>query len=169
MRQIDFYEVHTNETPREVLETDFPRLGNLPIKGGWGYNQATACIIDKNDPVVDPTIPFNGVALEYIFAEYRLYEELIIFRPIGTKFAGIKRELMSQELLSLDGRNYDLLTFHVSAFLEHDFHFLKAKYEGPDGMRNPNFEVRAHELLHNSLLHTGTREYWFDITSFFGG
>ncbi len=167
MRQIDFNDLHTRETPREILETDFPKLGSLPIKGGWGYDQVSACVIDKNDPVVDPTIPFNGVALEYIFAEYRLYEELIVFRTNGKKFAGINRELMSQKLLSLDGRSYDLLTFQVSAFLEHDFNLLKSRYQGPNGVSNPNFDFNAHQILHNSMLHTGTREYWFDITSFY--
>lgn len=168
MHEIDFVDLQTMETPREILQSDFPRLGELPIKGGWGYSQAMACVIDKNDPSVDPRIPFNGVAVEYVFAEYRVYEELIIFRPKGQRYAGIRLDLASQEHSSLEGRFYDRLTFQVLAFREEDFEWLKAKYEGPDGVRNPNFDAEAHAALHNSLLHTGTREYWFDVTSFFG-
>jgi len=168
MQQIDFFNLNTRETPREILESDFPRIGKLPIKGGWGYSQATACVIDRSDAVVEPGVPFDGVALEYVFAEYRIYEELIIFRPKGEKYAHIRRELKSQALSSHGGKYYDHLTFQVWAFREEDFEWLKAKYEGPDGVRNPDFDVEAHNALHTSRLHTGIREYWFDITSFYG-
>lgn len=169
MNEIDFFDLETQETPREILENDFPRLGKLPIKGGWGYDQSTACIIDKNDPTVDPRIPFDGVSIEYVFAEYRTYEELIVFRPRGRRYAGIKRQILKQETIELDGRRYDKLTFEIRAFREEDFDRLKSIYEGPDGVRSPAFDAKAHEELHNSLLQRGIREYWFDITSFFGG
>ena len=68
MKPIDFFDLKTRETPREILEADFPRLGKLPISGGWGYGQPTACIIDKDDPCVDPNVPFDGVSIEYLFA-----------------------------------------------------------------------------------------------------
>jgi len=168
MREIDFFDLESKETPREILESDFPRLGKLPFNGGWGYNKATACVIDKNDPSVDPELPFDGVYLEYLFAEYRVYEELIVFRPKGHQYAGIHRQLMGQKTLGIEGRLYDVLNFQISAFREEDFDRLKAIYEGPDGARNSSFDTKAHEALHNSLLHTGMREYWFDITSFFG-
>ncbi len=168
MPKIDFINLETSESPREILEHDFPRLGKLPFRGGWGYDQATACIIDKNDPSVPKNLPFDGVGLEYLFSEYRNYEELIIFRPEGEKYAGIKRELSRQSLKKIGTLVYDVLEFEIQAFREEDFFKLKAKYEGPDGIRNPRFDKEAHHALHNSLLCTATREYWFDITSFYG-
>ena len=168
MKEIDFFDLETRETPREILESDFPSLGKLPIKGGWGYNQGTACVIDKNDPTVDPGMAFDGVSIEYVFAEYRIYEELIVFRPKGRQYAGIRHRILNQKLLGLDGRRYDKLTFEIQAFREEDFERLKLIYEGPDGVRSPSFDASGHEELHNSLLHIGVREYWFDITSFFG-
>ena len=81
LKPIDFFDLKTRETPREIIEADFPRLGKLPISGGWGYGQPTACFIDKDDPCVDPNMPFDGVAIEHVFAERRLYEEQIVFRP----------------------------------------------------------------------------------------
>lgn len=168
MKEIDFFDLETQETPREILESDFPSLGQLPIKGGWGYDPTTACVIDRKDPSVDPTLPFNGVGLEYVFAEYRNYEELIIFRSKGFEYAGIRSQLLEQKTFEADGRQYDVLEFQISAFRKDDFERLKSIYEGPDGVCNPDFDAKAHEELHNALLHTGTRVYWFDITSFFG-
>jgi hypothetical protein len=36
MPRIEFITLETSETPREVLERDFPELAPLPIRGGWG-------------------------------------------------------------------------------------------------------------------------------------
>jgi len=67
----------TKESPRQIIFEDFKI--NLPIKGGWGYDFDSACIIDKNDPSVIKGVPFDGVAIEYVFVEKRIYEEMIIF------------------------------------------------------------------------------------------
>lgn len=45
LKPIDFFDLKTLETPREIIEADFPSVGRLPISGGWGYGQATACNI----------------------------------------------------------------------------------------------------------------------------
>jgi len=37
-----------------------------------------AVIIDKNDPIVSKVLPFNGITIEHIFAEKRIYCELIV-------------------------------------------------------------------------------------------
>ena len=42
----------TDLSPREAM--DKSPGPDLPIRGGWGYNREDACIIDKNDPIIDP-------------------------------------------------------------------------------------------------------------------
>ena len=73
--------ISPNESPREILAADFRSMGEIPIRGGWGYTIDDPVIIDKNDPIVLRGMPFDGVGLEYVFVEKRIYEELIIFRP----------------------------------------------------------------------------------------
>lgn len=167
LKPIDFFELKTRETPREIIEADFPSVGKLPLSGGWGYNMATACVIDMYDACVDPKVPFNGVAIEYLFAEKRLFEELIVFRPKGQQYCNIDKRRILQRLDSVDDRTYDVLVFEVTAFLKKDFDFLKEIYEGPNGVINQDFDHKSHDALHQSLMRSGTREYWFDITSFF--
>jgi hypothetical protein len=87
--------IKSKESPREILAADFKSLGEIPIRGGWGYTFDDAVIIDKNDPVVPKGIPFDGVELEYIFVEKRIYEELIIFRPKNEGYSGIGWNLLS--------------------------------------------------------------------------
>ena len=161
--------VKSKKSPRQVIAADFePRGSELPIKGGWGYSKDEACIIDKFDPAVDPNVPFNGIGIEYIFVEKRIYEEMIICRPSGDEFAGIKWELIRQELITDKDKKYDKLLFEISAFPEKDWEELKAEYEGPNGYGNPNFDLEAHEKKRQQRMIKITREFWFDITSFFG-
>ena len=57
------------QTPREIIESDFKSIGSIPIKGGWGYTKDDAVIIDKDDHSVPKDMPFNGIGIEKIFVE----------------------------------------------------------------------------------------------------
>ena len=160
--------IMSKESPREVLMADFKLLkGGLPIRGGWGYAKEDACVIDKNDPIVVTSLPFDGVGIEYIFVEKRIYEEMIIFRPDGEKFSGIRWELQKQYLLREADRVFDRLVFEITAFLDRDWEELKAEFEGPDGHSSPTFDKEAHEKKRREKMVTFTREFWFDIGSFY--
>lgn len=163
------YPIKSEESPREILAADFKSLrGGLPIRGGWGYTQADACIIDKNDPLVDPSLPFDGVGVEYLFVEKRIYEEMIIFRPDGEKFSGIEWNLQEQNLLHEGGRYFDRLVFEITAFRDNDWEELKTEFEGSQGYGHPDFDGEAHERKRQEKMVRFTREFWFDITSFYG-
>lgn len=155
----------TRERPRQLIARHFPSLkGGLPIQGGWGYTKESACVICRDDPLNDPEMPFfDGVGIEYVFVEKRCYEELIIFQPDGDKHSGIKWKLMEQSLIH---GKYDHLVFEITCFRERDWDMLKAEYE--QGMGNPNFDAEAHWRKHESLKKRYVRDYWFDITSFYG-
>jgi hypothetical protein len=163
------YPITSKESPREILAADFKSLrGGLPIRGGWGYTKEDACIIDKNDPLVDPALPFDGVGVEYVFVEKRIYEEMIILRPAGEKFSGIQWNLHVKDLLHETGRSFDRLIFDISAFRDNDWEELKAEFEGPQGYGTPDFDEEAHERKRQEKMVRFTREFWFDITSFYG-
>jgi hypothetical protein len=158
----------TRETPREILANDFKSLnGGLPIQGGWGYTKEDPCIICKDDPLNEPGAPFDGTGIEYVFVEKRCYEELIIFCPKGEAHSGIKWKLQKQMLVGGEnGRNYDHLVFEITCFREQDWEMLKAEHE--QGQGDPDFDMDAHWSKHESLKQRYIRDYWFDITSFFG-
>jgi len=105
----------SREAPREILAEDFKSLGTMPIRGGWGYTMTDAVVIDKNDPIVQKGMPFDGVGLEYLFVEKRIYEELIIFRPENDRFSGIEWKCLKQRLTHSKDRSFDVLTFEVTA------------------------------------------------------
>lgn len=142
--------VHTEIPLRQVLFEDFKSLGKeLPIKGGWGYTREDAIIIDKNDPIVNCGLPFDGVAIEYIIVEKRIFEELIIFRPKDQQFAGINHQLITQKLVIEENKAFDHLKIAVTAF------------------KQDEFEKAMGEMTDEQMYHYEA-DYWFDITSFFG-
>jgi hypothetical protein len=164
---IKVQKISSAETPREVIAADRKPPGNkLPIRGGWGYSREDAVIIDKDDPIVPKVIPFDGIGIEYIFVEQRIYEELIIFQPKGSKHRGIEWNLLKQKLTFHEDRTYDVLTFEVTALLEDDWEALKAEWEKNNGFLESESGLKIHEKKRNERTIRYTTEYWFDITSF---
>lgn len=139
----------------------------LPISGGWGYIPQDACVIDKYDANLEKGMPFDGYAVERIFVEKRLYEELIIFRLDDERFSGIKWNLSRQSLVEESGRKYDHLVFDVSAFHDRDWAELKAEALGLNGISSSAFDETTHEKKRQERMVRMTVEYWFDITSWF--
>lgn len=165
---LPLYRITSKESPREILAADFKSLRTeLPIRGGWGYTKQEACIIDKNDPLVDPLLPFDGVGVEYVFVEKRIYEEMIIFRPKGEQFSGIRWKLKEQSLLHEAGRYFDRLIFVVTAFLDKDWEELRAEFNGLQGHGATDFNAEAHAKKRQEKTVQFTTEFWFDITSFY--
>jgi hypothetical protein len=163
------YPIQSNESPRDILAADFKSLhGGLPIRGGWGYTQSDACVIDKNDPLVDASLPFDGIGVEYVFVEKRIYEEMIIFRPNDQKFAGIRWNLLEQNLVHEGEKHFDRLVFEITALLESDWKELKSEFEGSQGYGTQGFNMETHEKKRQDKTVCFIREFWFDITSFFG-
>lgn len=168
-KEIPAPRISSDESPRDVLAADFKSIGTLPIRGGWGYTLEGAVIIDKNDPIVPEGVPFDGVGLEYIFAEKRIYEELIVFRPKHARYSGIQWKMTKQRLIHKDNKSFDVLTLEVTALPDKDWEELKAEWEAPTGFGSAGFDAEAHAKKRDSRTIRYVTEYWFDITSFYSG
>lgn len=167
--QVQAPRIRSNETPREILAADFKSLGGeLPIQGGWGYSREDAVIINKDDPVVEKGLPFDGVSIEYIFVEKRIYEELIIFRPENKRYSGIRWNLIKQQLTSHNDKSYDVLYFAVTAIPHSDWEALKSEWESNNGFQSSKAKLKLHMEKQDSKIILYQTEYWFDITSFYG-
>lgn len=155
----------TRESPRQIIFEDFKI--DLPISGGWGYDFESACVIDKNDSTVSQVIPFNGVSIEYVFVEKRIYEEMIIFREAHEKYSGIRWELEKQELLFQNDKPYDKLIFNVVGFTDEVWDELTSRFE--ELKNNGKLDLLPElDAYRESKAYRFTREYYFDISSFYG-
>ena len=156
-------QLFTKESPRRIIFEDFKI--DLPISGGWGYDFNTACVIEKNDPSVVQGVPFDWMSIEYAFIEKRIYEEMIIFRNVKEKFAGIRWNLINQELIHNNNKNYDVLVFNVEGFQDHIFDGLLARFEEIE--KNNRQELMTElDAYRESKIYRFKREFYFDITCF---
>ncbi len=164
---VEVYNISTEKPAREVMYDIYSYLGELAIHGGWGYTQKDAVVIDINDPIVDKSIPFNGIDLEYIFAKHRTYLELITARAEDDRFSDMKFETIRQELINGDNDNkYDRLILKVSALRSQDYKELKEIWE--NNFENDDFDQDAHWVRDEELRIHVEREFWFEISSFYG-
>jgi hypothetical protein len=155
----------TKESPRQIIFEDFKL--DLPITGGWGYDFESACVIDKNDSAVIKEMPFNGVSIEYVFVEKRIYEEMVIFRQANEKYSGIRWDLKTQELLFKDDKPYDKLTFNVVGFTDEVWDELTSRFEAIQKSGKVELISELDALRESKALRL-IREFYFDITSFYG-
>ena len=123
--------------------------------------------IDKNDPKVSKVMPFNGVEIEYIFVEKRIYEEMIIFRGDDEKYAGIRWDLEKQELIFDQDKPYDKLIFNIVGFTDQVWDELTSRFE--EIQKNGKVELMSElDTYRQSKALRLTREFYFDISSFYG-
>jgi len=158
--------IKSSETPREIIRHDFRSVGDLPIKGGWGYSIEDAVFIDKNDPLLSHEDEIDFLNIEQILVEKRIYEELIIFRERNDTYSGISWRLIKQQTKKSNNRTYDILTFEVKALPNKDWEMLKREWESADGYQSPSFNNELHLEKHDLLSVTYTTNYYFDITEF---
>lgn len=157
--------LNTQESPRQIILDDFEL--DLPISGGWGYDFSTACIIDKDDPTVDQSIPFEGVEIEYIFAEKRIYEEMIIFRHPDEQFHGIRWDLEKQRMTTHNDRYHDILIFNIVGFSEAIWDELTSRFEEIQ-KSGANEKMAELDAYRDAMAYRFKREFYFDINSFYG-
>ena len=154
----------TRETPRQIIFEDFKI--DLPIKGGWGYDFDTACVIDKNDTSLSPAMPFNGVSVEHVFVEKRIYEEMIIFREQNEKFSGIRWNLIKQEVQTHEGKPYDVLSFDVVGFPDAVWDRLVSRFEEIQKLGKMELLPELDAQREAEALHF-QRDFYFEISSFY--
>ena len=108
------------------------------------------------------------IAVEQVFVEKRIYAELIVFRPNNDRFSGISWHLTEQSLRDIDGREFDVLKYQVTAFTDRDWEFLRMDWEQNDAYLNDEAgKVRHAEERSLRECYYDT-EFWFDISSPFG-
>ena len=93
---------------------------------------------------------------------------MIVFRPDGQKFNGIKWELLNQSLRGDDDKYFDVLKFKICGHLDKDWEFLKEDYERNNFFLDDPEGKREHFQKNLNRLICYETDFWFDITSFFG-
>ncbi len=158
----------TLNSPREILRELSYEDFEFPIKGGWGYSQDECVIIDRNDPIVDKSMPFDGISLEHKYIASRSVLELEDHQPVTQEYWDINWHIKLQALHKIQGRMFEEITVKVTAYHPKDLTTLKQFRDKKNNFENDPENLQIYLKMKESLLSTYETKFWFDITSFFG-
>ena len=96
----------------------------------------------------------------------RIREELVYSRPEDERFQGFRYITVAQDLCAIDGILYDHLTVSVQAFLEKDWHELKADWQDHNEYKNDPVGRKKHIARREAAQIIYRTEYWFNISDF---
>lgn len=148
---------------------------DFDVSGGWGYSREEACRIELDDSDYENyheatrnnVKHSDGLALEGLFFERRVYEEIIYNRlPDTPDLHCLRWSVQSQTLYQENGRYYDKIEYIVSGFLEEDLEFLKndmldcQNRNDEEGIENNLKMAEDRKIIYSTTI-------WFDITSFY--
>ncbi len=166
MKEINIKQINTKTSFREVCASyTIPRV-EMPIKGGWGFTKEDAIIIDKNDPVASQGAAFDGVGLEYSMVSKRNDLEFTYLQKDTEAYRDVNWKPIQQKVLTDKERFYDKLTIKITALPYEDWK--SRKMEWKENGYKPDFDKDWFMAKTLELTQFCYRDFWFDITSFYG-
>ena len=166
MKEIRVKQIDTQTSLREVCASySFPKK-ELPIKGGWGFTKEDAIIIDKNDPLVSKGEVFDGVELEYSIVAKQIDLEFTYLQTEKDSYRDINWKVFQQETLKSEDSYFDKLTIKITALPYKAWKSRKVEWK--ENGYKPNFDKEWFRKKSLELTQYCYRDFWFDITSFYG-
>ncbi len=153
---------------RDAYISRFPVRENPipPIKGGWGYTQEDAVVIDYETENSDELLfaSMDCIDLENYFILFRIQEEAE--HAHETKYAGCEWKKLNHQLVyGDDGRMFDRETVEARVFTLEDWEFLKNDWTSHNGYKGDKEGAARHEQMREERFIRFTEIFWFDVTN----
>lgn len=155
-------QLNDDSFPRDLLPLHFRSISDgIPINGGWGYSPGDAVIIGENDSLELGWQPFDSQALQFLFVELRIQEELVCSCNENERCTDIRWNLLEEKSVYSDGIEFAVMTFEVSAITEKNHALLKAEYA--QGIASTAIDEEKYWKKHSGLRIRYVTDYWFHI------
>jgi hypothetical protein len=143
------------EPIQEVLKAAFDT--SLPVKGGWGYTQEEATVLQDNPQ----NMPLSQ--LEHMLASMRTYLEMNMTQTEANRYGSINLNEISRQTFTLDQRSYHQVTYTITAMKESLYTTFIEEYKEKYGKEG--FDMDAHFQRRKEATLIRHESYWFDITA----
>jgi hypothetical protein len=144
-----------NENPiAQVIKSAFDT--ELPLSGGWGYQQETATVIEKNEQA----IPLSQ--LEHMLASMRAYLEMNMTLDASERYGSINLNELSREHIKENHKHFDKVTYEISAIKEDIYAAFINEYK--EGYGKEGFDLQKHFKQRKEETLTRVVIYWFNIS-----
>lgn len=123
----------------------------LDISGGWGYNNTSALEI-KN-----LAIPIEQFF--QMFASMRANIEMNLTLDEDTRYAGINVTKLEHKTIELENKEYNVLTFKISAIKEKEYNNFIQEYK--DNFGKKEFDLEKHFKSREASTIKIESDFWF--------
>ena len=147
-----FKQLGSDGNLQEIIKSAFD--ANLFVSGSWGYTQALATVIEKNN------IP--STQLEHTLASMRAYIEMNMTQEKEERYGSINLNETSREQMKKGSLVYDKVYYEITAIKEETYATFINEYKegyGTNGFDlNDHFKRRKEETLKRNIT------YWFEVS-----
>jgi len=149
-----FPQIPSEEKIKDVIKAAFD--ADLPLKGGWGYNESLATVIESNPD----NIPL--AQLEHMIASMRTYMEMNMTQPKEIRYGSINLNEKRRESLEKDGKVFHKVIYEISAMKEETYAAFIEEYK--EGYGKEGFDMEDHFKRRKEATLIREEPHWFEIS-----
>lgn len=147
---ITFNQIEPVENLSQVLKDTFDV--DLDIKGGWGYDNKSAVIVNHLDIPIDQFL--------HMFATIRATIEMNLMLEEKERYGGINVTFLEGEQFEIGNKIYDHITFEITAINEKEYGEFIQEYKDNYG-KNKDFNMSDHFKRRAESTISLQNDYWF--------
>ena len=123
----------------------------LDISGGWGYNNTSALEVKNLDIPVEQFFQ--------MFASMRANIEMNLTLEEDTRYGGINLSQLEHKTIELENKEYQVLTFKITAIREKEYNNFIQEYK--DNFGKKEFDLDKHFKQRESSTIKIESDFWF--------
>ncbi len=150
-----FPKIPSDDSINKVINAAFDT--DLPIEGGWGYNQSLATAITS----LPEGIPL--IQLEHTIASMRAYIEMNMTQPKDERYGSINLNEKVRETIEEEEKVFHKVTYEISAMKEDTYAAFIDEYK--EGYGKEEFDMEDHFRRRKEATLIRIEPYWFEVSS----
>ena len=146
---VDFKPLEKVDSIQKVIEDIFSI--KLDISGGWGYDNNSVVIVNSLDMPIEQFVN--------LFASIRANIEMNLTLEEDERFGGINVTLQESKEFKIANKNYDVVTFKITAINEKTYANFIKEYKENYGKKE--FDLEKHFKKRKEKTVVRVMDYWF--------
>ena len=165
MKEITIKPINTNNSFKKAASNFHDFKDELPIGGGWGFNQENAIVIENKEVTNVKNQKLGLFELENVLIDYLIELEFHQLQDDEHKYRDLHWKVEQQDFIHERARVFDKITLKIKGLHIQDY--ISQKKEWKENGRNPDFDKTWFQDKSEELTQSCSRTFWFEISSFY--
>ncbi len=148
---VSFEKIKSDGNLREIIKAAFD--ADFPVDGGWGYDKASATIIEHSD------LPMTQV--EHTIASMRTHLEMNMTLDEDLRYGGINLNEVKREAVQDSAHKYHKVTYEITAIKEKEYNAFVDEYK--EGYGKSGFDLSEYFARRKAATLHRKEIYWFEL------